>query len=350
MIRPPRDFGPLPDGSHATCHTLANRFGMEAEFTDYGAVLVALRVPNVRGKVADVVLGYDKASDYKHHFGATVGRFAGPIAGGRCHIDGVPFQLGLNGGTYHIHGGAMGFNKRHWKAETQNGSEGPVIRFSRLSPDGEEGYPGNLRVSVLYTLTDRNELRIDYTASTDKPTLCNLTNHSYFNLGGHDSGPILDHRVQFEADTYNLNDADIIATGPVASVAGTPLDFTQPESIGARIDSDHEQMRFGQGYDHNFLLPRAENAGLRKAATVKDPQSGRLMEMWTTEPGFQFYTGNAMPDGEAGKGGVRYGRRHAFCLEAQRAPNWPDRPGVEAALLQPGETYRQTTVYRFVCS
>lgn len=350
MIRPPRDFGSLPDGTRASVYTLVNRFGLEAELTDYGAVLAALRVPDARGKMADIVLGYDKASAYKHHFGATVGRFAGPIAAGRCDIEGHPLQLGLNGGTYHIHGGATGFHKRMWKAETQNSSEGPAIRFSRLSPDGEEGYPGNLRVSVIFTLTDRSELKIDYSANTDKTTLCNLTNHSYFNLGGHDSGPILDHRLQFTADTYNLNDAEIIATGSVASVQGTPFDFTTQEVVGARIDSEHEQMRFGQGYDLNYLLPRTVNAGLRKAAAVTDLKSGRTMEMWTTEPGFQFYSGNAIPEGDCGKGGVIYGKRHALCLEAQRAPNWPDLPGVTGALLRPGETYRQTTVYRFLCS
>ncbi len=350
MIRPVRDFGLLPDGSRASLYTLVNHSGLEAELTDYGAVLVSLRVPDAQGKMSDIVLGYDEAGAYKHHFGATVGRFAGPIAAGRCMIEDTPLQLGLNGGTYHIHGGAAGFNKHRWKAETQNESGGPAIRFTRLSPDGEEGYPGNLRVSVIFTLTDHNELRLDYEAHTDRTTLCNLTNHSYFNLGGHDSGPILDHRVKLEADTFNLNDADMIATGPVASVKGTPLDFTTSETVGARIESGHDQLRLSQGYDHNYLLPRSSQPELRKAATVADARSGRSLEMWTTEPGFQFYTGNSIPEGDRGKGGVIYGKRHALCLEAQRAPNWPDVPGVTGALLRPGETYRQTTLYRFFCS
>ncbi|MFO7535454.1 MAG: aldose epimerase family protein [Kiritimatiellia bacterium] len=349
MILPPRDFGPLPDGSRAVVHKLVNRNGWEAELCDYGAVLVALRVPDSRGNLADVVLGYDRAADYKHHVGATVGRFAGPIAAGRCVIDGTPLPLALNGGTYHIHGGAVGFAKRLWRAEPAETPEGPSVRFSRLSPDGEEGYPGNLPVSVTYTLTHAGELKLDYEASTDKTTLCNLTNHSYFNLGGHDSGPIVDHEVQFEADTYNLNDADIIAPGPVASVTGTPFDFTRPRPVKDGIGGDHEQIRFGQGYDHNFLLPRAP-AALRKAARVRDPKSGRTLEMWTTEPGFQFYTGNGLPGGEAGKNGAIYGTRHGLCLEAQRAPNWPERPAVAGALLLPGEAYRQTTLYRFFCS
>lgn len=350
MIHPPRDFGVLPDGTRAALYKLVNRNGWEAELCDYGAVLAALRVPDSRGTPGDVVLGYDRAADYKHHFGATVGRFAGPIAAGRCVIDGAPLQLGLNGGTYHIHGGARGFNKHLWTAEPAETREGPSVRFSRLSPDGEEGYPGNLRVSVTYTLTHDGELKLDYEATTDKATLCNLTNHSYFNLGGHDAGPILDHEVQFEAGTYNLNDADIIATGPVASVKGTPLDFTQSRIVGDGIDADHEQVRCSQGYDHNFLLPRATSNSLRKAARVRDPKSGRALEMWTTEPGFQFYTGNAMPDGETGKNGAVYGKRHGLCLEAQRAPNWPELPGVTAAILRPGEQYRQTTLYRFCCS
>ncbi len=350
MILPSRHFGILPSGGQATLYSLVNQHGLKAELTDFGAVLVSLRVPDIRGELADITLGYDDATSYKHHFGATVGRFAGPIAAGRCLIDGVPLQLGLNGGTYHIHGGAYGFHKQLWSAEPQNGTDGPAIRFHRLSPDGEEGYPGNLQVSVIYTLTHRNELRLDYAARTDQPTLCNLTNHSYFNLGGHQSGPILDHQVQFGANTYNLNDADIIATGSVATAKGTPFDFRKPMSVGARIDSGYDQLRLCHGYDHNYLLPKTENSELRIAATITDPKSGRKMEMWTTEPGFQFYTGNSIPEGDQGKCGAIYGKRHALCLEAQRAPNWPDMPGLTGALLRPGETYRQTTLYRFLCS
>jgi aldose 1-epimerase len=348
MIRGPRDFGPLPGGLRAAVYTITNRNGLEAGLTTYGAALVSLLAPDAKGRLADVVLGYDQSSDYKHHMGAIAGRFAGPVAGGRCILDGQPIQLPLNGGTYHMHGGKVGFNKRLWVAEPVESADGPALRFSRLSPDGEEGYPGTLPVSVTYTLTHANELRLDYEARTDRTTLCNLTNHAYFNLGGQDSGSILDHQVQFEAGHVNLNDADIIAFGPVAPVEGTPFDFTRPRAIGDRIGADDDQLRLCGGYDHNFLLPRLPEPRLRKAASVLDPKSGRWMEMWTTEPGFQFYTGNSIPDGEAGKRGAVYGRHHGLCLEAQRAPSWPDKPGPAGAVLHPGDVYRQTTSYRFM--
>jgi aldose 1-epimerase len=347
MIKPPRDFGALPDGSRATVYTLDNGQGLEAEVCDYGALLTALRVPDARGTQADVVLGYDRAADYKHSFGATIGRFAGPIARGAFELEGKPVQLALNGGAYHIHGGATGFNKRPWTAEPFEDGDGPGVRFSRISPDGEEGYPGRLTVRLTCRLTRRQELRLDYEASTDRPTVCNLTNHSYFNLGGHASGPIADHQLLLESDTYNLNDADIIATGPVAPVRGTPMDFTRFKAVGLEIDADFEQLRLCQGYDHNYLLPRTSSNELRKAATVVEPRSGRKMEMWTTEPGFQFYAGNSIPEGDRGKQGAVYGKRHGLCLEAQRAPHWPERPGIAGALLKPGEVYRQTTTYGF---
>jgi aldose 1-epimerase len=347
MTIPSRDFGALPDGTRATVYTLSNGLGLEADVCDYGALLTALRVPDARGQQADVVLGYDRAADYKHSFGATVGRYAGPIAKGRFELEGRPVQLALNGGSYHIHGGAKGFNKQKWTAEPFEDADGPGVRFSRVSPDGEEGYPGTLTVSLTYRLTRRQEVRLEYEAATDRTTLCNLTNHSYFNLGGHDSGPVLGHQLILESDTFNLNDADIIATGVVAPVRGTPMDFSRVKSLGKDIDSDYEQLRLCQGYDHHYLLPRNPQAELRKAATVLDPRSGRKMEMWTTEPGFQFYAGNSIPEGDRGKQGVLYGKRHGLCLEAQRAPNWPERPGVTGAILKPGETYRQTTLYWF---
>jgi aldose 1-epimerase len=350
MISPPRDFGATPDGSQAVVYTLSNGLGLEADICNFGALLTALRVPDAHGRQADVVLGYDRAAEYKHSFGATIGRFAGPIAKGACTIDGASIQLGLNGGSYHIHGGSRGFNKRLWEAEPFEDGDGPGVRLSRISPDGEEGYPGALKVSLTYRVTRRQELRLDYEAVTDRTTLCNLTNHSYFNLGGHDSGPVVEHRLKLECDSYNINDADIIATNEVAPVRGTPFDFSAFKAVGADIDSDCEQLRLCQGYDHNYLLPGTEGAGLRKAATVMDPKSGRKMEMWTTEPGFQFYAGNSIPEGEHGKQGALYGKRHGLCLEAQRAPNWPHRPGVTGALLKPGDVYRQTTLYRFIHS
>ncbi len=347
-MRPsPSPFGALSDGSPLSAYTLVNANGLRATVSDYGATLLSLVVPDARGKRADVVLGYDTPGAYRHSVGATIGRFAGPIAAGRCVLDGAPLQFACNGGRYHIHGGKNGFGKRMWRADLLDRPIGPSVRFSRVSLDGEEGYPGNLNVSVTYTLTAHNELQLDYEAQTDRTTLCNLTNHSYFNLGGHDSGTVLNHLAQFEADTFNLNDADIIATGPVAPVRGTPFDFTAARAVGERIESDDEQIRFGQGYDHNFLLPRDGSGKLRRAAVITDPGSGRRMEMWTTEPGFQFYSGNSLPEGERGKNGAIYGKWQGLCLEAQRAPNWPEQPGVAAAVLRPGELYRQTTLYRF---
>lgn len=345
----PSILGVTPDGAPIHAFDLARPSGFRATVCTLGASLIALQAPDAKGRLADVVLNYPPPDPVRHQAGATVGRFAGPIAGGVAHLDGALLALPCNGGRYHIHGGEQGFSRRLWNAETRTTPEGPAVRFSRLSPDGEEGYPGNLAATVTYTLVDGG-LRLDYEAQTDRTTLCNLTNHTYFNLAGHDSGSVLNHRVQIDADTFNPNDADIIATGLVAPVRGTPFDFTAARAIGERIEADDEQIRFGQGYDHNFLLPPDSRGSLRRAAVVTEPGSGRRLEMWTTEPGFQFYTGNGLPAGERGKNGAMYGKWQGFCLEAQRAPNWPERPGVAAAVLRPGALYRQTTLYRFSCT
>ncbi len=345
-------FGTLPDGTLAHLFILENDNGLKIAWTDFGATWVAAFVPDRRGVPADVLLGYPNVQGYARnpgHFGATIGRFAGPIAGGRFNLDGTLFQLECNGGTYHIHGGACGFDRLLWFAETEETGEGPALHFYRTSPDGEEGYPGDLFVRLTVTLTPQNVVRLHYTAVCDRPTLCNLTNHAYFNLRGHTSGAraMLEHVARFAAEVCNVNDADIIGYGPVMSVLGTPLDFTSPHPIGERIDAPHEQIRLSKGYDHNYLLPLSAPGTFRQAAEVWDPLSGRCMEFWTTEPAFQFYSGNFIPDNLEGKEETRYERRSGFCLEAQRAPLWPNQPGVTGAVLQPGETYAQLTEYRF---
>jgi aldose 1-epimerase len=345
-------FGTLSDGSTAHLFILENVNGVKVAWTDYGATWVAAFVPDRRGAPADILLGYPNVQGYatnRGHFGATIGRFAGPIAGGRFTLDETEVQLECNGGSYHIHGGSCGFDRRLWFAETEMTEDGPAIHFYRTSPDGEEGYPGDLFVRITVTLTSQNAVRLHYTAVSDQATLCNLTNHAYFNLRGHGAGAraMLEHILRLAASVCNVNNAEIIGYGPVMSVLGTPLDFTFPRPIGEGIADSHEQIRLSHGYDHNFLLPQAEPGTFRQAAEVWDPVSGRVLEFWTTEPAFQFYSGNFIPDGLVGKEEIRYEPRSGFCLEAQRAPLWPNQPGVTGAILRPGETYAQLTEYRF---
>jgi aldose 1-epimerase len=339
------DFGKTPDGTPIDLYVLSNG-KMTAKVMTYGAILTELHVPDRHGKSADVVLGFDNLASYlagHPHFGATTGRFANRIANGKFTLDGKEYKLAINNGPNSLHGGRKGFDKVVWKAEDASGPGGPAVKLTYVSPDGEEGYPGNLTVTVTYTVTPADELRIDYTAITDKATPVNLTNHSYFNLAGPASGPILAHELKLEADQYTPADDTLIPTGEIKSVKGTPLDFTTPTAIGARFS----QLKGDPaGYDHNFVL-RGEGKTPALGATVYDPESGRVLEMLTTEPGVQLYTANFLDGSLKGKGGVAYKSHQAFCLEAQHYPDSVHHASFPTTILRPGETYKQTTIYKF---
>ena len=342
-------FGKTREGAAVELYTLTNRNGAEAKVMTYGGTLVSLRVPDRRGRLDDVVLGFDGVAGYERspgtYFGALVGRYANRIAKGRFTLNGVEYKLATNNGENHLHGGVRGFDKAVWKARPLKAAGGQALELTYLSRDGEEGYPGNLSVSVVYTLTDRNELKIFYSATTDRDTVVNLTHHSYFNLAGAGAGDILGHRLWIDADRFTPTDAGAIPTGELRAVRGTPFDFTRPAAIGARIEEPDEQLRLGKGYDHNFVL-NGRAGVLRRAAEVYEPSTGRVMQVWTTEPGLQLYTGNFL-DGEAGKGGRAYGRRYGFCLETQHYPDSPNRPDFPTATLRKGGRYRTTTIYKF---
>jgi aldose 1-epimerase len=339
-------FGKTADGTAVDLYVLTNASGVKAKVITYGALLTEMHVPDRDGKRADVVLGFDNLDDYlKGHpmFGATVGRVANRIAGAKFTLEGKEYKLAANNGPNSIHGGNKGFDKAVWKAEAKEVPEGVSVRFTHRSPDGDEGYPGNLDVAVTYTLTEKNELTIDYTATTDKATPVNLTNHSYFNLSGGQSANVLKHEVMLTADKYTPADDKLIPTGKIEPVKGTPLDFTMPTAIGARFD----QLKGKPvGYDHNYVL-NSEGKSLALAARVVEPKSGRVLEMITTEPGVQLYTGNFLDGKLKGKGGVVYGQHAGFCLEAQHFPDAVHHPEFPSIILQPGKTYTQTTIYKF---
>jgi len=342
-------YGKTTDGQAVDLYVLTNANGMEVAITNYGATVVSLKVPDRSGGFADVVLGFDKFDGYlgnEPYFGAVVGRYGNRIAGGRFTLDGHEYHLAQNDGKNTLHGGLKGFDKRVWSVKDVSKNDAPAIQLSYLSKDGEEGYPGNLSATVTYTLTARNELRIDYAATTDKPTVHNLTNHSYFNLAGEGNGDVLSHLMTIHADRFTPVDATLIPTGELQSVAGTPLDFRAPAAIGARIDADHEQIKLGHGYDHNFVLNR-KGGELFLAARITEPTSGRVMEVLTTQPGLQFYTGNFLDGTIHGKGGKVYGRRSAFCMETQHFPDSPNQPKFPSVVLKPGERFTSTTVFRF---
>jgi aldose 1-epimerase len=340
-----KPFGKTADGTPVDLYVLTNSNGMVAKIMSYGVTVTELHVPDAAGKVEDVVLGFDDLDGYlKGHpfFGCIAGRVANRIAKGRFTLDGKEYKLAVNNGPNSLHGGKKGFDKVVWTGEAHRLTEAAAVRFSYLSPDGEEGYPGNLKVTVTYTLTDQNELKIDYTATTDKATPVNLTNHSYFNLAGAKSGDVLAQELMLAADNYTPTDATLIPTGEIRPVKGTPLDFTKPTPIGARI----RELKATNGYDHNFVI----NGGgkeLTLGARARDPKSGRVMEMWTTEPGVQLYTANGLDGSLKGKGGVAYVRHAGFCLEAQHFPDSVNHPEFASVILRPGQTYKQTTLYRF---
>lgn len=334
-------FGRLNDGAFVDLYALKNRNGLVAKVTNYGTILTELHVPDRTGRMADVVLGFDNLEQYLQghpYFGCTVGRFANRIAQGRFTLEGRTYSLAINNGPNHLHGGLRGFDKVLWRATPRTGAS---IEFAYTSPDGEEGYPGRLDVTVVMTLTDADELRIDYTAATDRATPVNLTNHSYFNLRG--AGDVLDYELTLAADLFTPTDATLIPTGELRPVAGTPWDFTQPKPIGSRI----AQLGTDEpGYDSNFVI-NGGGQSLRFAARVRDPQTGRVLEVHTTQPGVQFYTANYLDGSLTGKRGVVYQRHMGFCLETQHFPDSVNHSAFPSCILRPGQTYRQTTVHQF---
>jgi len=340
-----RPFGHTPSGETVDLYTLTNGKGMEVTISTWGGVVVSLKVPDRAGKPGDVVLGFDDFEGYfkpNPYFGAIVGRYGNRIAQGKFRLDGVEYALAKNNGENSLHGGIRGFDKRLWTARR---STGQSLELTYLSMDGEEGFPGNLSTTVTYKLTDKNELRIDYAATTDKDTVLNLTNHSYFNLAGQGEGDVLGHQVTIFADRFTPVDKTMIPTGELRNVEGTPFDFRQPHPIGERINSGDEQLLVGRGYDHNFVLNRA-GSGLELAARVTEPKTGRVLEVLTTEPGVQFYTANFLDGTLTGKDGKAYGPRSALCIETQHFPDSPNKPEFPSVVLKPGGHYLTSTVYR----
>jgi len=337
-------WGKTQDGADVHLYTLTSG-KIEVRLTDFGAHLVAVRTPDRNGKVADVVLGFDELEPYlkggNGYQGALVGRFGNRIAKGQFVIDGVTYQIPINNGPNALHGGPVGFDRYLWKAEEVPSG----VEFTHVSPDGDMGFPGTMTTKVRYTL-DGNTLRLDYSATTDKPTIHNLTNHSYFNLRGDDEGDILNHVVEIFADSFTPVDAGLIPTGEIASVAGTPLDFHTPTAISARIDADFEPLKLGRGYDHNFVV-NGQAGTLRPAARVTEPGSGRTLTVETTEPGVQFYSGNFLNGAFTGRHGKKYEQRTGFCLETQHFPDSPNHANFPSTVLRPGETFRSTTTFVF---
>jgi aldose 1-epimerase len=339
------EFGKMPDGTTIESYTLYNGRGASAKLITYGATVAELHVPDKNGKAGDVVLGFDNLQGYlgpHPHFGGAIGRYGNRIAKGKFTLDGKEYQLAINNAPNSLHGGPTGFDRRVWKAEPIEVKDGAAVRFTYLSKDGEENFPGNLTVSVTYTLTILNELKLEYGAETDKDTVVNLTNHSYFNLAGAGSGDVLKHVLYLNADKYTPVDSTLIPTGEIASVANTPLDFRKPTAIGARIG---ELKEIG-GYDHNFVVNGAAGT-LRIAARVTEPTSGRQMEVWTTEPGVQFYSAVHLDGSLTGKGGLAYQKYGALCLETQHYPDSPNRPNFPSTVLKPGTKFHSETIYKF---
>jgi aldose 1-epimerase len=340
-------FGKTTDGNIVTIYTLTNAHGLELRAMTYGAIITSLKTPDRSGAMADIVLGFDRLDGYlkaSPYFGAVVGRYGNRIAQGQFTLDGRTYPLARNNGPNHLHGGIKGFDKVVWEAAPS--TTHAAVTFSRSSADGEEGYPGRVNARVTYTLTDSNELVVEYYATTDKPTPINLTQHSYFNLAGEGAGPILDHQLTIHADRFTPVDATLIPTGQLAPVQGSPFDFRHATAIGARIDDKHEQLTYGRGYDHNWVLNDAGH-GLHPAARVVEPSSGRTLDVATTEPGLQCYTGNFLDGTIVGKGGHVYQHRTGLCLETQHFPDSPNHPAFPSTILRPGQAYSTKTVFTF---
>jgi len=340
-----KKFDKLINGKQVNLYTLKSSKGIVCQITNYGGRVVSLWVADKQGNYDDIVLGYETIDDYlksnEIYFGALIGRYGNRIARGQFSIDDSIYTLATNNSINHLHGGKKGFNNEVWDANQISDSE---IELTYLSIDGEEGYPGNLKVKVIYSLTNNNELKITYSATTDKTTPVNLTHHSFFNLHGAGKGSINDHLLQINASNYTSIDKGLIPTGKILSVKSTPFDFTKPISIGKRVNADHEQIKFGLGYDHNFVL---DGTGLRVAAKVMDPKSGRIMEVTTNEPGLQFYGGNFLNGKDIGKMNLPYEYRSAFCLETQHFPDSPNQPNFPSTMLYPDEIYQSICIYKF---
>lgn len=343
-------FGKTGDGHEADLYTLTNRKGMEVTITNFGGIIVSLKVPDKSGKLDDVVLGYDSLEGYlvnKAFFGALIGRYGNRIAHGTFKLNGTTYNLPKNDGDNTLHGGPEGFNKRLWSAKDISSSKGPALQLTYKSADGEEGFPGNLTAIVVYTLNEQNELTISYSATTDKETVVNLTNHSYFNLAGQGTGDILAHELMIKGDRITAVDATLIPTGELRPVKDTPFDFTHPTAIGARINQDDPQIKVGKGYDHNWVLNTSGKGSLSLAAEAYEPKSGRVLQVLTTEPGVQFYSGNFLDGTITGKGGKVYNYRYGFCLETQHYPDSPNHPAFPTTVLKPGQKYSTKTVFKF---
>jgi aldose 1-epimerase len=342
-------FGKTGDGRPVDLYTLTNSKGMEVRAMTYGGIIVSIRVPDKNGKVGDVVLGHDNLDGYlvnPPYFGAIVGRYANRIGNATFTLDGVRYTLAKNDGQNSLHGGLVGFNKVLWEGQEIKNAKGVGVAFSYLSKDGEEGYPGNLKVKVSYTLTDEDQLMVDYEATSDKATPLNLSQHSYFNLAGEGSGDILGHELTLNASSFTPVDKTLIPTGEIRAVKGTPFDFTNPTAVGARIDDSYEQLVIGRGYDHNFVIDR-KGKSLALAARVHEPTSGRVLEVYTTEPAVQFYSGNFLDGTIVGKQGHVYKRRNGLCLETQHYPDSPNHPDFPSTILKPGTTFHSQTVFKF---
>ncbi len=342
-------FGTTKDGKKVTHFQLTNESGMSVGIINYGGIITSIEVPDRHNVFGDVVLGHDNIKDYEEKsdfFGCIVGRFGNRIAHGKFSLDSTEYKLFLNNNGHTLHGGQKGFDKQVWEAKSFENQNNLGVVLTHISADGEEGYPGTLECQVTYTLTVDNGLQIDYLAKTHKTTVLNLTNHTYFNLKDGGKSPILDHELQIKASNYTPVDAGLIPTGEIGPVAGTPFDFTQPTPIGKRIDAKHAQLDFGLGYDHNYVLDSKQDA-LEFVSSVVEPESGRILEVLTTEPGVQFYSGNFLNGNITGKNDITYQHRTGFCLETQHFPDSPNQPHFPSTVLKPGETYKSTTVYRF---
>ncbi|MBN1457123.1 MAG: galactose mutarotase [Sedimentisphaerales bacterium] len=342
-------FGKTKDAEPVDIYTLTNANGLEAKIMTYGGTVVSLKVPDRDGKLGDILLGFDNISDYEEkspYFGCLVGRYGNRIGNAKFSIDGTEYTLAANDGVNHLHGGVKGFDKVVWDAKPFQNADAVGLKLHYLSKDMEEGYPGNLDVNVTYTLTNADELRIDYEATTDKPTVCNLTNHNYYNLAGQGNGDILSHELMINADNATPVGPGLITTGEIKPVKGTVMDFTKPTPIGKGINADDVQIVLGGGYDHNWVLNKQGNE-LSLAATVYEPTTGRVMKITTTEPALQFYAGNFLDGTLTGKEGKVYKHRYAFCLETQHSPDSPNKPNFPTTVLRPGEKYKTTTVHKF---
>jgi aldose 1-epimerase len=345
-------FGSIASGEKTDLYVLTNSRGMTVAIATYGATVVSIKVPDRAGKFADVVLGFDTPKEYEDgtaHIGGTIGRYANRVAHGTFTLAGKTYTLPKNNGENTLHGGIRGFDKRIWTAKEVASKEGVAVEFTYVSADGEEGFPGTMTATVVFTLLNaKNELRIDYSASTDKQTVVNLTNHSYFNLAGQGNGDILSQTIQLNASKFTPVDSELIPTGELRDVRGTPFDFRRPTAIGERINGDDEQLKLGRGYDHNWVLDRKSGfSGIELAAVARDSKSGRVLEVLTTEPGIQLYTGNFLDGTAHGKGGKVYGQRYAFCLETQHFPDSPNHAGFPSTTLFPSKPFHSTTIFRF---